>query len=220
PYLDADPVMSPEVTAATVEQLLTNIMGTLSQEKIRYVGIVATDVRDTLFLTNRVREFCPDVQLFTTRGSLLYAHPEFTSQTHGMLIASSYPMWWGNRQKRAPERTRSQLVFFDESELGVYNATIALLDGDRESSDSPRLKHLLEYWHPDRVNEASLDQTRPPVWISVVGRNGVWPIQVGEPSEGDRELYQRYVYGATQNFGPGTDEERDVSEREVSWLWV
>src|SRR5262249_45201508 len=86
--------------------------------------------------------------------------------------------------------------------------------------DSPRLKHLLEYWHPDRVNDPSLDQTRPPVWISVVGRNGVWPIQVGEPSEGDRELYQRYVYGATQNFGPGTDEERDVSEREVSWLWV
>ncbi|MGH9455937.1 MAG: hypothetical protein ACRD2O_18440, partial [Terriglobia bacterium] len=46
-----------EVTSA--ELVLSNLLSTLSREDIHAVGILATDVRDTIFLSSEVRRHCP-----------------------------------------------------------------------------------------------------------------------------------------------------------------
>src|SRR5262249_47157525 len=104
--------MAPRLTAATAEQRLARILATISREQIRYVGIVATDVRDKIFLACMIRDFCPDVQVVTTNGNLLLAHPTFSAHTRGMVVASSYPLYSKNQQwAYRPKGDQRQFLF-------------------------------------------------------------------------------------------------------------
>jgi hypothetical protein len=89
---------APQMTATANEQVLTHIVTTLLQENVGYVGLIATDPRDKIFLASVVREYCPDVQLFTTEGTLLLAHPEHSYFMRGMLVFSTYPLFARNQQ--------------------------------------------------------------------------------------------------------------------------
>jgi hypothetical protein len=65
--------------SVTAEQVLAGLLSTISREHYKYVGILATDVRNTMFLAQEVREHSPGSVLFTYGGELLYLHPEINS---------------------------------------------------------------------------------------------------------------------------------------------
>ncbi|HEU5117956.1 MAG TPA: hypothetical protein VFT74_15120, partial [Isosphaeraceae bacterium] len=90
---DIVPSLSPRMTAATDEFVMSKILETIATEDYRYVGIVATDTRDVIFLSGLIREYAPDVQIFTIYGDMLLGHPEYAGQLRGLLMASTYPLF-------------------------------------------------------------------------------------------------------------------------------
>ena len=80
------------MTVATDNLILSNILNTIASEDIRYVGIVATDILDVIYLTRLIRENCPDVQVILVGNDLRDTDPQFTLDFRGTVIASSYPL--------------------------------------------------------------------------------------------------------------------------------
>src|SRR5262249_21022617 len=147
--------------AVTAEQVMSNLLATIARERFDYVGIVATDTRDTMFLAQEIREHSPSSILFTYGGDLLFLHPEVNPTFSGMLIIGSYPVNNAFQAWELPNDSGLRLQFPDDGTEGTYNATLALLGDDR---------HLAEYSPPLADSTVTAD-FRPPVWISVVGRN-------------------------------------------------
>ncbi|HEY4589881.1 MAG TPA: hypothetical protein VII86_11680 [Thermoanaerobaculia bacterium] len=154
-------------TTASNDLMFSNLLQTIGREGIRYVGIVATDPKDKLFLAEKLRQLAPDVVLFTFDNNLLYAHPDHVEEMSGMLVLSSYPLFTegapgfprlrsgsGNAAaskatvKRSTGGQRKQ--FGSEYQEGVYQAVRYLLGA----------KSL-----PD-----------PQAWITVVGNGSLWPL--------------------------------------------
>ena len=169
-----------ELDLPSAEQSLASALSTISQDAFHFVGIFATDVRDTMFLAQEVHEHDPSAVLFTVNPDVLYLHPEINPATRGMLIFSSYPLFNANQKWSLSNSTDARLRFPDSASEGVYNATLALLD---------RPDLLVEYGSPFEFPtcETSKDAyvppkpcafiSRPPLWISVVGRDGFWPLE-------------------------------------------
>lgn len=162
---------------------LTNLLTTISREGIRAVGILATDVRDTIFLAREIREHAPDMLIFTFNSDLLYTHPEANLPTYGMLVFTPYPLINANQLWSYPFRGNdSRLQFSSQFATGVYNAAIALLEeqgredekqtqqqGDREQEG------LVEYGPSFEENPQI---PGPALWVTVVGNRAMMPIAV------------------------------------------
>jgi hypothetical protein len=155
--VDLVPTFSSTTTAGN-DLLFSNLLETIAREGIRYVGIVATDPKDKLFLAEKLRQLAPDIVLFTFDNNLLYAHPDQTEEMSGMLVLSSYPLFTegapgfpslrpGAGRRRAANQRRQ---FGSEYQEGVYQATRYLLG-------APYLPG-------------------PQAWIAAVGSGSLWPI--------------------------------------------
>jgi hypothetical protein len=147
------PTFSP-ITTYSNDLRLSNLMGTIAREGIRYVGIVATDVKDKLFLAEQVHRMAPDVVLFTFDNNLLYAYPQVAETTDGMLVFSSSPLFtqgapWLPASTEDRRRTLRQ-QFSGEFQQGVFEA----------------VRYLL----------GARPVPAPRTWISAVGNGSLWPI--------------------------------------------
>jgi hypothetical protein len=249
--------------ALTAEQVMASLLSTLSRENYNYVGILATDVRDTMFLAQEVREHSPGSVLFTYGTELLYLHPEINSKMRGMLMVGTYPLIEPNQYWSTPSRSGALLQFPDEPSEGVYNAALALLGkethlreysppfhtdcaarqeeksarpagkpkagGERsdcsESAKGPqesevklagqqeklaepnaKLAGRKENSQPPEGGEAGPHKEeavllRPPVWITVVGRDRFLPVETYD--ESGNEDVAGYMYGLRRNKAKG-----------------
>jgi len=197
---DRLPPMSPLAEPAA-ELLLSTVVQTLGGER-DVVGIVATDVRDTLFLTERVGQLAPNTLVYGVGSDLLYNHPDFSRWTRGMLLASTYPLYTRNQLWTYPfsgERKRD--IFYSSNAEALFNAATLQLASDvvKDPANPPgarggipamRLRMRrptssnallatgpLEYQSPFTPCAPGVG-CAPPVWISVVGRDRIWPIAV------------------------------------------
>ncbi len=165
----------------TAEQVIGQLLSTISHGGYRYVGIVATDTRDTMFLAQEVREHCPSTVLFAFDPDLLFLHPEVNSNLRGMLLVTSYPLFNTNLLWSPPHPPPGQhhvlMQFPDQGSEGTYNATLALL-----GQDELMLEYGLPFGH---------EPTLAPLWITVVGRNQMWPLQLY-----DMKAARNYMYAA------------------------
>ncbi len=155
------------LTTPTKDLALSNFLAVLCGEgKKSYLGIVATDTRDQIFLAERAQEICPDLQLFLLDSDLLLAHPQNRDALDGAILLSSSalftrglpwledpvsdgsrPPWIGMRQ------------FQSELHEGVVHAVRALL-ADAELPAEQKPAHL----------------ETPRVWISAIGNGSIWPL--------------------------------------------
>jgi hypothetical protein len=160
--VDVIPPMS-ALTARSNDLELANLLETISREGIRYVGILATDARDTLFLAERVRAFSKGVVLFTFDNNLLYAHPQVARTMNGTLVLTSFPLFTEGQpwlEDRAAARLRRRQQFTSEFQQGIFHAVQRLLD-------------------------PAAPLPAPRVWVSAVGDGSLWPIadlDAGDPS--------------------------------------
>ncbi len=168
------PAQGGQATTAANGQVLSNILATIARENCRYVGILATDARDKLFLIRLIREYCPDVHVFITETDQLLLHPDSRYHMRGVIIGSTYPLVGANQRwvrPNVPER----VLFPSSAAQGCYNA--ALIHMGLQS-------RLLEYRAPtfvtsDDPQTEDLASRRPPIWISVVAPDGSFvPLQV------------------------------------------
>ncbi len=146
PTFDASTVLSNEL-------VLENLLRAVSREGIRYVGILATDVKDKLFLAEQVRARAPDAILFTFDNNLLYAHPQYNQTMDGMIVLSSAPLFTEGAPWQpgslSPPGGGMRRQFSSELQQGLFEAVRYLLG--------------------KRV-------TRPRAWIMAVGNGSLWPI--------------------------------------------
>ncbi len=66
---------------------LGEVLRELSSNETRFVGLVATDPRDVLFLAQRIRNELPDVRLFTLASDIRYLDSSHAQALDGMLVA-------------------------------------------------------------------------------------------------------------------------------------
>jgi hypothetical protein len=150
---DLVPTFTSDPTVPTRELVLENLLQGLSREGIRYIGILATDVKDKLFLAEEVRARVPDAILFTFDNGLLLAHPNYSQTLDGLLVFSSAPLlvegapWQPVSLSRVAGRMRRQ--FGSELQQGIYEAVRYLLGGQA---------------------------VRPRAWIMAVGNGSLWPV--------------------------------------------
>jgi hypothetical protein len=202
-------------SAAYDELSLEVALQGLARDEVRYIGIVATDDQDKLYLARRVRAFCPNAALFTFETSLLLTHPDYARVTQGMLVASAYPLIALNQNWTSEKTPRSRVQFATASAEGTYNALLVLLDDDPgpsartvtrvsglESPPGPTPVHpgpspsastvpakasLPAKPRPELLLEQrgpfGFHPTGPPVWITVVGNGGFWPVAVAPTSD-------------------------------------
>ncbi len=213
---DAIPSVS-ALSNASDELSLAAILSTLSRLRIQYVGIMATDVRDKLFLGRQIALNCPGVTLFTLEGDILLAHPKYVPFLRGTLVASTYPLYNRN-QVWTPDATPRDLFQFPGSGTeGVFNAALVLLGRDDA---------LVEYGPPfpqlvSRSAEARI-RNRPPVWLSVVGNSAVWPLAaLSDEEDGDAYLYVRTRGPSVEPFAEvlGRGDQRLTTSR-LSHLFI
>ena len=174
------------MTVATDSLILSNILATIANEDIRYVGIVATDILDVIYLTRLIRENCPDVQIVLVGNDLRYTDPQFTLDFRGTVIASSYPLdaraqVWSYPFEGAIERR----MFASEFDLGRYNAGLVLLNAVTDPNhagrlvvDTGRAEDFLVYGKPFLASSFDSVDRRPQIWINQVGQFNVWPLKV------------------------------------------
>lgn len=152
-------------TAGSADLTLGDSIETIRRERIRFVGIIASDPRDVLFLARRIREAGSDATLFTYGADILFTHPDYVRFLRGMLVVTPYPLFPGNQ---AVTRTGWQRVSFaGSSEEGIYNA-MRYFGGKKD--------RLLDYREPDLGRNDR--PSRPPIWVTVVGRESFWPVRI------------------------------------------
>ena len=152
-----------ELTAPIIEQTLADIEQTLTLHHVRAVGILATDVRDRLFLASVVRERLRDVKVFFIGSHSLYLRPELNDELRGALVVSTYPLFLENQFWDLAHPARRRLVFTSDLAEGTYNAALAQLDRPGE---------MLDYALPLPSGEAA----GPPVWITTIGAASLLPV--------------------------------------------
>ncbi|NOT61582.1 MAG: hypothetical protein HOP19_15300 [Acidobacteria bacterium] len=175
---DVVPLFS-QLETASAELVLSNLLTEINRERIRYVGIVASDVKDILFLVSEIRRHCPNTVPFTFVADLLYLRPEINPDLRGTLIATTYPLFVQNQLWTTPfpgqpgvAVKNDRIQFPSHISQGAYNATLALLD-------KPGL--MREYGSPFDIHfDNQTAKRKPALWISIVGTNNLWPLRVME----------------------------------------
>jgi hypothetical protein len=156
--VDVVPELSP-LTARIYDMALADLLRQIASEGFSYVGILATDVKDQLFLAEQVRRWAPGTVLFVVDNNLLYVHPQYNTTTFGMLTISSFPLVveGGQRLLVSPAMVepRSRRQFASERQEGTFLAVRSLVSGLPP---------------PDRA-----------VWIAASGNYATWPIARLDP---------------------------------------
>lgn len=89
--LDLQAETSPTKTTNAQDLALAHVLGEISREGVRYVGIRATDIGDAIFLARKIRDVAPDVRLAFFNADVLLLHPSFRQDLTGSLVVSPYP---------------------------------------------------------------------------------------------------------------------------------
>lgn len=167
---DLVPSETPQVTSATVETMVSDMMRMLRDRKISAVGVLATDKRDHIYLAEETARLHPNVLPFTIESALMYLHPDVNGYMRGTVVASTYSLnERTQRFTRFPEAQHYPLQFSTSAAHGAFNA-LAMLLGDADS--------LVDYESPVIPGSgSSVRSSAPPIWISVVGRNVLLPVK-------------------------------------------
>ncbi len=161
-----------DVSANYAEVVLSTILGEIERQRIRYLGIVATDIRDCIFLAREIRRNSPNLVLFFFTTDLLFLHPEANRDFQGSLVVSTYPLAPQNKLwTTAFNQQKRWLQFPIQGAQGVFNATLALLGraDAMQEYEPPRLKTSANATPGDGPQ-------RPALWLSVIGRDNIWPL--------------------------------------------
>lgn len=188
--------------AVVAEQVLTNMLASIDRERIRYVGVSATDVLDRIFLIRQIRQNSPNTVIFTFSSDLLYLHSEASLDSQGVQIISPYPLFDQNQNWTYPfEGEKRRYQFTTQTAQGVFNATLALLG-------KPDL--MLEYGSPFRKYYRG-ELRKPALWLTLVGRNGLWPVTTMDYKDPENYVWQASV-------GVPAEEAEDSTATKISLL--
>jgi hypothetical protein len=169
--VDVIPEIGP-LTSRIDEMAISNLLRELANEKVAYVGILATDIRDELFLAEEVRRWAPNVTLFVLDSNLLYAHPQYNEVMFGTVVLSSFPLATeGGDVDISPSSPAHKLrrQFASEWQEGTFIAVQSLLNDPAVYGYSPR------------------------VWVSTSGNHSLLPLTWLKAMKNEPGIMQKRV---------------------------
>jgi hypothetical protein len=187
PPIDRLPSFTPELTSANVETALAAVLRAVEDAGVTAVGIFATDKRDHVFLAQEIARRVPNVLQFTVEPDLIFEHPDVKAYVRGTLVGSSYSLFDRTQLLVRPEVGRvRRLQFVSMAAHGVYNAALVLLGRpdlllDYDSPVMPLTARPVGARAPPSPCAPGRIACQPPIWVSVVGRDALWPLWVSEP---------------------------------------
>ena len=204
---DSIPSFSRQQTPVSQEAVLIELAATLKREDIRYVGVTATEPLDALFVSRFVHAAAPDIRLVVLDTDLLFARAAQKWGLEGMLAISSYPLLSRNQNYAKASRPR-RIQFASGLSEGEYNACRRMLlpaanlpprkpplppdppcGSSLTQDQEPRQDYLLDYAAPfaEPGHATNLPVVhKPPVWVTILGRDDWWPVAVVTPKPGSK----------------------------------
>ena len=185
---DVLPRFDAGMQAPYAELALRQILLDIARNDYDVVGITATDHRDRVFLGQQIRRYAPRAQLVLLGGDLAYEHPDYRQTLRGTIVASTYPMFPTNQQWSFRQRSNARHVFANQAGYALFNAVSAAMVIQRDPKDfdgdhailtvREKLIPFVEYGppHDDGTSAETPQPQSPPLWISVLGDQGVWPV--------------------------------------------
>jgi hypothetical protein len=179
---DVIPLFSSAQTNA-MEVALWELLETIHERRIPYSIIGATDVHDIDYIAKQLQNCCAESRIVTLNSDLLFLHSEVNPDLAGAIVASTYPLISQNQRWTGAIGSSQTYQFSSGMAQGVFNATVALLG---------KPERMVEYGMPFYP-----DSQKPGLWLTVVGRGDVWPVEVLRIDDSDGYLYPKLIGGST-----------------------
>ena len=157
--------------------MLLSVASTLQRERVTYVGIMATDILDAVFLTRFLRKTTPDSRVFLLDSDLLFARAELNVPMEGILDVTTYPLFGRNQHGTETElkgKLSRRTAFPNRYSEAEYNAARRQLYQMNAIDKARSTDELLLDYRTPVVRPCSAN--RPPLWLTVLGRDGFWPV--------------------------------------------
>jgi hypothetical protein len=133
-----------KLTAASQQLALDHVLEQLETVAPKMVIVVATDVRDRLFLFDQLRSRLPSAMLIDLETDILLAHPDFLHASRGAVTVGSANLFvrrgrvFGCEPRADPGRTRIPLASWALDGQGILADAISrLYDSEQARTDTP-----------------------------------------------------------------------------------
>jgi hypothetical protein len=188
---DTIPSFGGPLTPIDQEAVLYGVVSYLRTHHTRYVLLRCSNQLDFIFLTRFFHRAYPEGRVVTVGADLLFRREIDSTEFRGVMSLSTYPLlpreqhWTALFQKSADSSSlHTHRVFEDQSQQGQYIAARYLFDSKVDMDGLPftlpfklNIPSYAEPFWFSRSGDAE-PNTSAPTWLSVVGRDGYWPIAV------------------------------------------
>jgi hypothetical protein len=161
-----------QLTPSATEIMFLQLERMLLSHRIRAVAILATDIRDQLFLASELRKRLPDLQLAFIGSNSLLLRGEYAEALVGSFVISTYPLFTENQFWDLTRSDNERFAFMGDESEGVFNALLHQLGADSA---------MAEYVSPI-LHDSVPRLRRPPVWYTVIGRDAFYPLALDNTS--------------------------------------
>jgi hypothetical protein len=186
-----------QLTPSATEIMFLQLERTLLSHRIRAVAILATDIRDQLFLASELRKRLPDLQLVFIGSNSLLLRGEYAEALVGSFVISTYPLFAENQFWDLTKNDNERFAFMSDESEGVFNALLHQLGADSA---------MAEYITP-MMHDSIPRGRRPPVWYTVIGRDAFYPLALDSASSKAAAQDSLYMFSRSAE-GKRTETER------------
>jgi hypothetical protein len=157
------------------EAMLMDFAAEMQRKHYRYIGLNASNPLDVVLLVSFLRSAVPNARLFSFDSDLLLEHEPDNIPYIGTLSVTTYPLLYPPLDRIGENQIgnmSTRLPFTSQREEAIYNAAVCLV---RNILEKDSLGDLSE-------RKDCSDTSMPPLWLTVFGAGGHWPIRVlGSP---------------------------------------
>ncbi len=172
PGRDTVPSLGSAQVPVAQETVLVAISAALRQENIKLAHIVSSDIYDAIFLAGFMRKAYPDVRPYFANADSLIPRASDQMPLDGSLSVTTFPLIARNQLWTSRSGSRSLMPASSRYEAGLFNAVRAILLEQKPPDD-------------DSLSEYSFNGSKyPPLWLTVAGTNGYWPIALLDHGDG------------------------------------
>jgi hypothetical protein len=179
PFIRDDVRNYGEQTAVSEETVLASLATTIKSQRIKALGILATDPLDTAFLIHSFKNSSPDVRLFLRDPDLLYLRTPDLGSTNGIMVINNFPLVAQNQfwRKESKDENENHLILLPSAQQEATHSAFLLLLSDKLSPQA-RFKPLDGEW-PAEPSRSFDDWMRDkPLWLGVTGTAGYYPVRL------------------------------------------
>jgi hypothetical protein len=177
PFIRDDVRNYGEQTAVSEETVLASLATTIKSQRIKALGILATDPLDTAFLIHSFKNSSPDVRLFLRDPDLLYLRTPDLGSTNGIMVINNFPLVAQNQFWRKESKDENHLILLPSAQQEATHSAFLLLLSYKLSP--PAMFKPLDGEWPAEPSRSFDDWMRDkPLWLGVTGTAGYYPVRL------------------------------------------